>query len=87
MSHGNGNDGKMEVDGLPIWAKVGDLDITEERLKEIESHGSHHDVMPEHSLLYTHRHFSFGYNGQHIVEVNMTSSDPQLVEAERFVNF
>ena len=76
---------KMEVDGLPIWAKVGDLDITEEKLKEIESRGSHHDVMPEHSLLYTHRHFSFGFNGPHIVEVNMTSSDPQLVEAGKYV--
>ena len=74
----------MEVDGLPIWAKVGDLDITEEKLKEIEARGSHHDVMPEHSLLYTHRHFSFGFNGPHVVEVNMTSSDPQLVEAGKY---
>ena len=74
----------MEVDGLPIWAKVGDLDISEEKLKEIESRGSHHDVMPEHSLLYTHRHFSFGYNGPHVVEVNMTSSDPQLVETGQY---
>ena len=37
--------------------------------------------MPEHSMIYTHRHFSFGYNGDQIVEVNMTASDPQLVEA------
>ena len=29
----------MEVDGLPIWAKVGDLDITDEQFKEMESRG------------------------------------------------
>ena len=29
----------LEVDGLPIWAKVGDLDISEEQLQEIEEHG------------------------------------------------
>ena len=29
----------MEVDGLPIWAKVGDLDISEERFREMESKG------------------------------------------------
>ncbi|KAK8806356.1 hypothetical protein WA588_002927 [Blastocystis sp. NMH] len=73
----------MEVDGLPIWAKVGDLDISEEKLRELESHGTHHDVMPEHSFIYTHRHFSFGFNGDRIVEVNMTASDPQLVEADK----
>ena len=78
---------KMEVDGLPIWAKVGDLDITEEKLKEIESRGSHHDVMPEHSLLYTHRHFSIGYNNDRTVEVNMTASDPQLIEVDKYESF
>lgn len=35
--------------------------------------------MPENSLLYTHRHFTFGVNNDQIVEVNMTASDPQLV--------
>ena len=28
----------MEVDGLPIWANVGDLNISEERFHEMESH-------------------------------------------------
>lgn len=26
----------MEVDGLPIWAKVGDLDISDEQFHELE---------------------------------------------------
>ena len=62
----------MEVDGLPIWAKVGDLDISEERFREMESKG-----------VYTHRHFSFGYNGDRIVQVNMTASDPQRIEEDK----
>lgn len=31
----------MEVDGLPIWAKVGDLNISDEKFHEIESRGVH----------------------------------------------
>lgn len=40
--------------------------------------------MPENSMIYTHRHFTFGYNNDRIVEVNMTASDPQLIEPEKY---
>lgn len=86
----------MEVDGLPIWAKVGDLDISDEQFHEMEKRGvyqyfiqlieqDHHDVLPENSLIYTHRHFTFGFNNDRIVEVNMTASDPQLIEANKYI--
>lgn len=29
----------MVVDGLPIWAKVGDLDISDEQFHELEKRG------------------------------------------------
>ena len=43
--------------------------------------------MPENSLIYTHRHFSIGYNNDRIVEVNMTASDPQLIEVDKYESF
>ncbi|CBK24711.2 uncharacterized protein [Blastocystis hominis] len=30
---------QLDVDGLPIWAKVGDLDISDEKFEEIERAG------------------------------------------------
>lgn len=29
----------MDIDGLPIWSKVGDLDLTAEQLEEMEKAG------------------------------------------------
>ena len=29
----------MEIDGLPIWAKVGDLNMSEEEIEEMEKKG------------------------------------------------
>ena len=82
------------MDGLPIWAKVGDLDISDEKFEEMERAGVRsemrvnaqhsHDIMPENRLLYTHRHFTFGVNNDQIVEVNMTASDPQLVHVNEY---
>lgn len=42
-------------------------------------------MLPENSLIYTHRHFSFGYNGDRIVQVNMTASDPQRIEEDKCI--
>ena len=88
---------QLDVDGLPIWAKVGDLDISNEKFEEMERAGVRfemrvndqhsHDIMPENSLLYTHRHFTFGVNNDQIVEVNMTASDPQLVHVNEYRGF
>ena len=41
---------------------------------------SHHEVIPGKARIYTHRLFTLGYNGDQIVEVNMTSSNPRVVE-------
>jgi singapore isolate B (sub-type 7) whole genome shotgun sequence assembly, scaffold_0 len=29
----------LEIDGLPIWAKVGDLNMSEEEIEEMEKKG------------------------------------------------
>ena len=68
---------QLEIDGLPIWAKVGDLDMTKEEVEAMESKGSHHEVIPGKARMYTHRLFTIGYNNDRIVEVNMTSSNPR----------
>ena len=38
-------------------------------------------MIPGKARIYTHRLFTLGYNGDQIVEVNMTSSNPRVVEA------
>lgn len=37
-------------------------------------------MIPGKARIYTHRLFTLGYNGDQIVEVNMTSSNPRVVE-------
>lgn len=84
---------QLEIDGLPIWAKVGDLDMTEEEIEAMEKkgvrnirsiiiHQSHHDVIPGKARMYTHRLFTIEYNGNRIVKVDMTSSNLKVVEKD-----
>ena len=39
-------------------------------------------MIPGKARMYTHRLFTIGYNNDRIVEVNMTSSNPQVVTAD-----
>lgn len=38
------------------------------------------------AFLFTHRRFDIAYNGDRIIEVNLTSDAPQLVEPGKYVN-
>lgn len=48
---------QMYVDDLPIWGSVGEKAVGDKS---------------EEVLLYTHKSFQIGYNGQNIVDINMT---------------
>lgn len=57
----------MYLDELPIWGMVGEM-IAE-------------DATPELSrpYVYTHKSFQVGYNDNRIIEVNLTSEEPELL--------
>jgi len=60
------------VDGLPVWGYVGDSD---KETDLILSSGSLAAAADPHKYVHAHLQFSIGYNGKHIVEVNLTA-DP-----------
>jgi hypothetical protein len=66
---------QMYIDDLPAWALVGD-------------YGEGHDDTTPHSntedaYIFTHRRIDIGYNGNHIVEFNVTAGKrAKLVEGE-----
>lgn len=40
-------------------------------------------AMADHAFIFTHRHLTIGYNGNRIVEVSLTSEDPEHIEPGR----
>lgn len=62
------------VDGLPVWGFVGDSD---KETDLIMSSGSLATAADPHKYVNSHFHFSIGFNGNHIVEVNLTA-DPNF---------
>ena len=65
---------QLYLDDLPIWGMVGE---------SIESEQANGEVI---NYLYTHRHFSVGFNGDRIIEVNMTSEKPMIISGPRSVD-
>jgi len=57
----------MYLDDLPIWGMVGELIAST----------TNPDVMEPY--VYTHKSFSVGYNGNRIIEVNLTAEDPVVL--------
>ena len=63
---------ELLVDGLPVWGYVGDSD---KETDLILASGSLAAAADPHKYIHAHFHFSIGYNGNKIVEVNLTA-DP-----------
>lgn len=57
---------KLNIDGLPLWGALGIV-------------GKNPDNGKPEEYIYTHRHISIGYNGNHIVEVSLNVSEPKLL--------
>jgi transmembrane 9 superfamily protein 3 len=58
---------QMYVDDLPLWGMVGDMLGESENSRELKPH------------IYTHKSFSFAYNDNRVIEVNLTSEEPELL--------
>lgn len=72
---------QMFVDELPVWGMVGEIVADEDVIKEIESHIDRPHGIAESTFLYTHKNFTIGYNGDNVIEVNMTSEGAVPIEA------
>lgn len=60
------------LDDLPIWGMVGEVSGDDDG-------GEARDADPDadgEPLMYTHRRLSIGYNGDRIIQVNLTSENP-----------
>jgi len=63
----------MYIDDLPIWGMVGQETQSEK--------GTLEDV------IFTHRKFTVAFNGPHIVEVNLTSENPEPIQVGHKIDF
>ncbi|CAN0425157.1 unnamed protein product, partial [Discosporangium mesarthrocarpum] len=62
----------MYLDDLPIWNPEGDAAGVEK--------GEEH-------LIYGHRRFQIGFNGNRVIAVNLTSHNPQPIVPEGSIHF
>jgi len=58
----------MYLDDLPIWGMVGEM-IPQDANPEVSD-----------PWVYTHKSFSIGWNGDRVIEVNLTSEDPRQLK-------
>jgi len=65
---------QMFLDDLPIWGMVGEV---------VPGESSDDDKL----YLYTHKKFVIAYNGDQIIEVNLTSENPVLLERGAQIRF
>ena len=71
---------QMVVDDLPVWGMVGELPAEETK-------GLHDPKLHGKMRLFTHRSFSIGYNGERVVEVNVTGQNPVDVASKTRLEF
>ena len=74
---------QMYLDDLPIWAMVGEIVASQEELDKMEGQdgaAAHEPVPSDSTFIYTHKRFSISYNGNQIIEVNLTSESPKSVK-------
>ena len=70
------------VDDLPVYAMIGELVMDEKDVEDLErdAESSPHGIA-DNTFVYTHRELSVGFNGDQIVAVNLSVSEPQPVKA------
>ncbi len=81
---------QLYLDDLPIWGMVGEIVGTEEDLRKMEEISSktgnkEHEVRD--AYIYTHKKFSIAYNGDKVIEVNLTSDNPIEVKEGNKLQF
>ena len=71
---------QMVVDDLPVWGMVGEIPQGELR-------GQHSQELHDKMHLFTHRSFRIGYNGDQIVEVNITGTNKVEIGPKQRLDF
>ena len=66
---------------------VGELVASEEELRYLESNKYHDHETIGQSFVYCRKKFSVSYNGDKVIEVNLTSEDPQPVQEGQVMQF
>ena len=77
---------QLYLDDLPIWGMVGEIIASEEELNDMEAHPEKEHKTRD-SFIYTTKHFTIAYNGNQIIEVNLTSEDPVEAKADATLDF
>mmetsp|Transcript_21913 Transcript_21913/g.46431 ORF Transcript_21913/g.46431 Transcript_21913/m.46431 type:complete len:591 (+) Transcript_21913:196-1968(+) len=67
------------IDDLPVWGMVGEVSLNDGESVEAEPNGE--------ALVYTHKKFSISYNGNQIIQVNLTSENPVTLGEEAQLEF
>lgn len=62
---------QMYMDDLPLWALVGEVDSSD----------------PTTFIFYSHKKFEIGYNGEQIVDINITAEGKTTLKSNREVSF
>ncbi len=91
---------QMYLDDLPVWGMVGEIyehptlgKATEDGEAGTTADGadaaaaSTASSSPFKLYIYTHKRISIGYNGNRVIEVNLTSQDPKLIEVGATLDF
>jgi transmembrane 9 superfamily protein 3 len=65
---------QMFLDNLPVWGMVGEV---------VEGEGGKEET----AYVYTHKKFVIAYNGNQIIEVNLTSENPEPIAAGTVLTF
>ncbi len=66
---------QMYIDDLPIWGMVGELMQSD----RTEGGADGTEVPLEQGFIYCHKDFSIAFNGNQIIEVNLTSENPRAI--------
>jgi transmembrane 9 superfamily protein 3 len=74
---------QLFVDELPVWGMVGEVVAEEDVIREIEAHTERPHGIADATFLYTHKNFTIAYNGDRVIEVNMTSDGAVPIQADR----
>ena len=61
---------QLYIDELPIWGMVGEYMVAE---------GASEGAEQQQGFLYTHQDYSIGYNGNQVIEVNLTLDGPKPI--------
>lgn len=77
---------QMYLDDLPVWGMVGIVVGTDEELQAMEA-AHEHEHQVRDAFIYTSKKFTIAYNGQQIIQVNLTSDDPIEVKPGASVEF